>query len=96
MVEPLIKEETMDERTRTIAGLAAATAANCAPCFDNFYAQALGLGLEEEVVEEAVDLAGMVKKQSHVVMLKNIDQTMAGKEEPEAGCCEGKASSCCG
>lgn len=85
----------MDERTRTIAGLAAATAANCAPCFDNFYSQALALKLEEEVVEEAVDLAGMVKKRSHRAMLKSIDRTMDREEEAEEGCCGPQASSCC-
>jgi AhpD family alkylhydroperoxidase len=52
----------MDDRTRTLISLGAATAANCVPCFEHYFRQADIVGLSSEEIQEAADIARQVKK----------------------------------
>ena len=52
----------MDEKSKLLICLGAATAANCIPCFEHYFGKAKAGGLKNEEIQEAVDLASQVKK----------------------------------
>jgi alkylhydroperoxidase/carboxymuconolactone decarboxylase family protein YurZ len=86
----------MEERTRVLICLGAATAANCIPCFEYYFGKAKTVGLSTEEVQEAVDLAGQVKKGAHMA-IKNCINGLLGEEKEYALPCDKQASkSCCG
>ncbi len=86
----------MDERTRLLISLGAATAANCIPCFEHYFGKAKVAGLTTDEIEEAVDLASQVKKGAHMA-IKNCINGLMGEEKKLALACDKQASkSCCG
>ena len=46
----------MDEKTKILICMGAATAANCIPCFEYYFGKAETVGLKTEEIQEAVDL----------------------------------------
>ena len=66
----------MDERTEILICIASATAANCVPCFEHYYAKAKSAGIGNDEVQKAVDLANQVKKGGHVVINHNIKKIL--------------------
>lgn len=86
----------MDERTRILISLGAATAANCVPCFEHYFGKADRVGLTSEEIQEAADVARQVKKGADVNIRNRIsDLTGNGKSSASQ---RGTASerSCCG
>lgn len=63
----------MDERTKVLMCLGAATAANCIPCFEYYFGKAKEVGLKTEEIQEAVGLASQVKKGAHLAIKNCID-----------------------
>jgi len=49
--------KTMDERTKELAAIAAAIAGKCQPCFAYHCNQAQELGIPQEQIDEAIQLA---------------------------------------
>jgi alkylhydroperoxidase/carboxymuconolactone decarboxylase family protein YurZ len=89
-------ELTMDERTRVLICLGAATAANCIPCFEYYFGKAGEVGLKNEEIQDAVDLASQVKKGAHMA-IKNCINGLMGEEKEYALPCDRQAGkSCCG
>jgi alkylhydroperoxidase/carboxymuconolactone decarboxylase family protein YurZ len=86
----------MEERTRVLICLGAATAANCIPCFEYYFGKAKTVGLSTEEIQEAVDLASQVKKGAHMT-IKNCINGLIGQEKEYVLPCDKQASkSCCG
>jgi alkylhydroperoxidase/carboxymuconolactone decarboxylase family protein YurZ len=86
----------MEERTRVLICLGAATAANCIPCFEYYFGKAKTVGLSTEEIQEAADLASQVKKGAHMI-IKNCINDLMGEEREFAFPCDKQASkSCCG
>jgi hypothetical protein len=83
----------MDERTKLLVSLAAATAANCIPCFEYLFCEAEAADLEMEEIQLAVDIASKVKNGAHIA-LKNSMYDIMGLEE-QIGSQQSKTS-CCG
>ncbi len=82
----------MDEQTKILISIAAATAVNCEPCFEHYYAKASSVGIKKESMREAVNLANQVKKGGHLAISNKIKKIL----EPESvvsedssckGCC---------
>ncbi len=86
----------MDERTKVLICLGAATAANCVPCFEHYFGMTDSLGLTTEEIEEAVDLASQVKKGAHIAMRTGISKIMGREHQYEGPCSTQPRSSCCG
>lgn len=86
----------MDSKTRILVGLGAATAANCIPCFKNYYEKARKDGISDEEVLEAVELGLQMKGGAHMDMRKSIQDTMAGIRAEGAPCCRPDGTSTCG
>lgn len=86
----------MDEKSKLLICLGAATAANCIPCFEHYFGKAKAEGLKNEEIQEAVDLASQVKKGAHLA-IKNRIYDLMGQEKEYALPCDKQASkSCCG
>ena len=66
----------MDVNTRVLIGLGAAVAANCAPCFDHYYAKALELKITMENIKATLEVHGYSMKHlvKCTVMLADIDE----------------------
>ena len=72
----------MKVNTRVLIGLGAAVAANCAPCFDQYYAKALELKITMEDIKAAVGIGGQMKTGGNLAMINRIKEIMGGT----AGC----------
>ncbi|MGA2317210.1 MAG: carboxymuconolactone decarboxylase family protein [Thermodesulfobacteriota bacterium] len=86
----------MDEKTRLLICLGAATAANCIPCFEHYFGKAKEVGLKFEEIQEAVDLATQVKKGAHLAIKNCINGLMGEVKEYDLPCDRQASKSCCG
>jgi alkylhydroperoxidase/carboxymuconolactone decarboxylase family protein YurZ len=88
----------MDEKTRIMISLGAATAANCIPCFEHFYGKADAAGLPPEEIQRATEIGEQVSKGAQMAIRRNINATIFQGQ----GCSQGTTenckanSSCCG
>lgn len=80
----------MDEKTRLLICLGAATAANCIPCFEYYYEKAQAAGLEAAEMQEAVDCAYKIKNNINALM-KNRIRGLVG---PDGEACPLPADKC--
>ncbi|MCP3940114.1 MAG: hypothetical protein GY710_01345 [Desulfobacteraceae bacterium] len=71
--------EKINDKTKMLISLGAATAANCIPCFEHLYYQAKNLGLCDEEILEAVETAVKVKNGAHIAIKSVIDGVMKGE-----------------
>lgn len=86
----------MDEKSKLLICLGAATAANCIPCFEHYFGKAKAAGLTPEEIQEAVDLASQVKKGAHLAIKNRINDVMDREKEYDLPCDRQAGSSCCG
>jgi alkylhydroperoxidase/carboxymuconolactone decarboxylase family protein YurZ len=86
----------MDERTKILVCLGAATAANCVPCFEHYYGKANSSGITAEEIQEAVELASQVKKGAHLALKTGISQIMGEVGEVNLPCSSQSKNTCCG
>lgn len=85
----------MDERTRVLICLGAATAANCIPCFEHYFGKAKSVGLPPEEIEEAVDLASQVKKGAHMALRNAVSNAMDRERDYALPCDRPARNPCC-
>ena len=85
----------MDEKTKVLICLGAATAANCIPCFEYYFGKAEAVGLKTDEIQEAVDLASQVKKGAHMALKNSIGNIMGREKEYSLPCDRQTDSSCC-
>ena len=85
----------MDERTRLLICLGAATAANCIPCFEHYFGKAESTGLASEEIQEAVDLASQVKKGAHMAIRNCINGLLSEDKKYPLPCDRQANKSCC-
>jgi AhpD family alkylhydroperoxidase len=69
----------MDEKTKLLVCLGAATAANCIPCFEFYFGKAVAAGLTTEEIQEAAECAYKIKNNLNMLM-KNSIRTFTGQE----------------
>ncbi len=86
----------MDEKSKLLICLGAATAANCIPCFEHYFGKAKEVGLKTEEIQGAVDLASQVKKGAHMAIKNCINGLMDEEKEYELPCDRQTSKSCCG
>lgn len=85
----------MDEKTRLLVCLGAATAANCIPCFEYYYQKAQAAGLAAADIQEAVECAYKIKNNINALM-KNSIRTLTGQEGDSCPLPSEKCSPKCG
>jgi len=86
----------MDERTKLLVSLAAATAANCIPCFEYLFCEAEAAEVPREEIQAAVDLASKVKNGAHIALKNSMNDIMGLEEQYNMPCSEQSKSSRCG
>jgi alkylhydroperoxidase/carboxymuconolactone decarboxylase family protein YurZ len=93
----------MNPNTRVLIGLGASVAANCAPCFDQYYAKALELKITMEDIRAAVGIGGQMKTGGNLAMINRVKEIMDGKNQDGIGVCDpagldpdSPKPSCCG
>ena len=84
----------MEEKTKLLIALGAATAANCIPCFEHLYYQAGVAGLRAEEIQQVVDLASKVKNGAHIALKNSINDMMGLKEQYDLPCSAQSDCSC--
>lgn len=84
----------MEERTKLLIALSAATAANCIPCFEHLYCEAGVAGLTSEEIQEVVDLATKVKNGAHIALKNSIQDMMGSDEKYDLPCSAQSGGSC--
>lgn len=85
----------MDERTRLLISLGAATAANCVPCFHTLFTKANAVGLTSEEIKEAADIGDQVKKGAQIAIRIRINDLLGRTTEDAAPCNTGSERPCC-
>ncbi len=85
----------MDEKTKLLVCLGAATAANCIPCFEFYYEKAQASGLASEDIQEAVECAYKIKNNINMLM-KNSIRTLTGQEGDACPLPSDKCNPTCG
>lgn len=71
----------MDEKTKIMISLGAATAANCIPCFEHLYVHAKSMEISDEVIKEIVDVSTKVKNGAHIAIKSAIQDIMGNGSE---------------
>lgn len=85
----------MDEKTKLLVCLGAATAANCIPCFEFYYEKAQAAGLASEDIQEVVEIAYKIKNNINMLM-KNSIRTIMGPEGDACPLASGESIPTCG
>jgi alkylhydroperoxidase/carboxymuconolactone decarboxylase family protein YurZ len=86
----------MEENTRVLIGLGAAVAANCAPCFDHYYAKTLELNITTQDIKAAVVIGGQMKTGGNLAMINRVREIMDGDAaHNQAGFGPDSAKPCC-
>lgn len=86
----------MEEKTKLLICLGAATAASCIPCFEYYFGEAEAAKLTREEIQEAVDLASQIKQGAHLTLTNNISEIMGLEEQYDLPCRGPSESSCSG
>jgi AhpD family alkylhydroperoxidase len=86
----------MDERTRVLICIGAATATNCIPCFEHYFGKAEAAGINTDEIGEAIDLATQVKKGAHLAFRKSVRHKIGEGKEYPLPCSRQTDRSCCG
>ena len=86
----------MDEKTRIMISLGAATAANCIPCFQHLSGKAYEAGITDEEIKEAANVGVQVKRGAELALRETISNILGDQIDIVTG--EGPSSekSCCG
>ncbi len=69
----------MDEKTKIMISLGAATACNCIPCFEHLYYHAKSLEISDKSIQAIVDISTKVKNGAHIAIKSTIDETLSNK-----------------
>lgn len=82
----------MDEKTKLLISVAAATASNCISCFEHIYYKSQTMGLSWDDIQQAVDIGEKVKNGSSLAMksvimdIKNGEHDLTGAEKCPCTC----------
>ncbi len=74
------------EKVDVLVAIGAATAANCIPCLEHLYEQAVNAGVTPAEIKKAAEIAGMVKNGAHLALSNSIDELIGSKEVNGSAC----------
>ena len=89
------RETILVEKADVLIAIAAATAANCIPCFENLYEKAITFGISSAEIKRASQIAALVKNGAHTSISNSIDEVIGSQEEGGLTCGKTSAGSCC-
>ena len=86
----------MDDKTRVLISLGAATAANCIQCLKYYVGKADEMKVTRDEIQETFDLAEKVKGGASVEMRSVFKDAMMKEEHHSQPCVCTPEASCCG
>lgn len=89
----------MDEHTRELIAIGASVGAHCQPCLAWHVDKARELGIDDEIIREAIEVGHMVEKGAMSAMRKFSAELQTQKASADTACCSGggkEGGSCCG
>jgi alkylhydroperoxidase/carboxymuconolactone decarboxylase family protein YurZ len=94
----------LTDREQLLVALGAAMGSNCVPCIESILPKARAAGIADGDLQEAVDLADVVRRKPARKVLETARELLTGRApEPEEGPCPLEAigtakddSACCG
>ena len=89
-----IEGTALVEKADVLIAIGAATAANCIPCFEHLYEEAVTSGITPAEIKRASQIAGLVKKGAHTAISSSIDDLIGSKEVNELTCGKTVAGPC--
>jgi alkylhydroperoxidase/carboxymuconolactone decarboxylase family protein YurZ len=94
----ILRRSQMDEKTKIMISLGAATAANCIPCFEHYFEKAGAVGLTPEEVQGAAEIGEQVNKGAQMAIRRTVNGAVFQGRACALGTQEsGKTEkSCCG
>jgi len=82
----ITEEQVLEDRIESLVAIAAATAANCIPCFEHLYEKAINSGITFEEIRRVSEIAGQVKKGAHIALTNSINELIGIKEYHDMPC----------
>lgn len=82
----------MDEKTKLLISIAAATASNCIPCFEHIYYKSKEMDVSWDEIQQAVDIGEKIKNGSSLAIksvimdIQNGDHDLTGAEQCPCSC----------
>lgn len=89
-----MRETVLEEKTETLIAIAAATAANCIPCFEHLYEKAVTSGITAAEIKRATEIVALIKGGAHTAISSTIDELIGSKEINELACGKTSAGQC--
>jgi alkylhydroperoxidase/carboxymuconolactone decarboxylase family protein YurZ len=80
-VKETTRETALQGKTEVLIAIAAATAANCIPCFEHLYEKAVTSGITMDEIRRASEIAGLVKSGAHAAISGSIDELIGPMED---------------
>lgn len=90
------KEQVLQDKIEKLIAIGAATAANCIPCFEHLYEKAINSGITLSEIRWALDIAGQVKKGTHIALTNSVNELIEIGETHDLPCKQTANKSCCG
>ena len=90
------EEKVLGKKIESLIAIGAATAANCIPCFEHLYQNAIDSGITLAEIRRASEIAGQVKKGAHIALKNSISHIIGVKETHDLPCDQTANKSCCG
>ncbi len=86
----------MDERTRVMISLGAATAANCIPCFEHYFGKAEAVGLTPDEIQGAAEIGEQISKGAQMAIRKTVNTMVVRGCQQRVSENNASDRSCCG
>ena len=80
-VKETTRETALQGKTEVLIAIAAATAANCIPCFEHLYEKAVTSGITMDEIRRVSEIAGLVKSGAHAAISGSIDELIGPMED---------------
>ena len=88
------ESRVLEEKTENLIAIGAATAANCIPCFEHLYENAITSGIPLAEIRRASDIAALVKKGAHTAITNSVNELLGSKETNDLPCSQTANNSC--
>lgn len=87
-------ENILAEKIENLIAIGAAVAANCIPCFEHLYENAITSGITEVEIKRAAEIASQVKNGAHKAISNTVEELTGPNEigglalsKTGTGCC---------
>ena len=89
------KESELRGKVEVLIAIGAATAANCIPCLETLYEQAVTAGISSSEIKRSTEIADRVKSGAQGAISNTIDELIGSKDDNESACGKTSIGPCC-